>query len=584
MSGLDSALYTGLSGLSVNQQQLAVIGNNIANSNTTAFKSSRVLFTTEAYVTTDPGSPASSNFGGTNPSQTGLGATIGSIETDFTPGSIQTTGQDTDMAINGSGFFIAQSTSGQQFTRDGAFTLNSNNQLVTTNGAFVQGYGVDSNYNVVTSSLQNITIPLNTATTAQQTQNASFGGNLNASGSVSTTGSVLTSGDITTVGGSTTPTSTTLLTNLASAGSPSTPLYAVGDTLTVNADQGGTAITPALTFTVTSTSTLQDLQDFTTQGLNIDTTATPPTGSPTPGVSLVAGTAPNSVDLNIVGNSGTVNALTVPTGSTSLFKTSGSGTMPAFSLATAANGMSIDTGDFKTYDSLGNTVNVNVTATLESTSSTGTVWQFIATSPNNSGASTFAAGTPASTVVGAGTITFNSNGQYVSSTGGALNISRAGTGATDPMQVTLNFGNMTAVGEGSATDASTFSDTSQDGAAIGTLQSFTVGDDGTIQGTFSNGIKRTLGQIATATFSNEEGLTADGNNMYSASSGSGQPVVGAPGTLGSGEIAGGALEQSNVDLSTEFTNLIMASTGFSASSRVITTADQLVQDLLNSNR
>jgi flagellar hook protein FlgE len=320
-----------------------------------------------------------------------------------------------------------------------------------------------------------------------------------------------------------------------------------------------------------------------TQGMGIDTTATPPTGSPAPGVSLATGTAPNSIDLSVVGNAGTVNNLTASSGN-SLITINGTAGGPTYTQTASADGMSVDTGPITMYDSLGNSVDVDVTATLQSTGSTGMVWQYTATTPQNVGATTFTPGTPATSVVGTGTLTFNANGQFVSSTGNTLNVDRSGTGATSPMQVNLDFGNMTAVGEGTATDVSTLKETNQDGAAIGTLQSFAVSSDGTIKGTFSNGVQRTLGQIATATFSNQEGLVADGNNMYSAGTDSGQPVVGTPGSLGSGQIDGGSLEQSNVDLSTEFTNLIMASTGFSAASRVITTADQLVQDLLNSNR
>ncbi|HWB52765.1 MAG TPA: flagellar hook-basal body complex protein [Tepidisphaeraceae bacterium] len=585
--GLESALYTGLSGLSVNQQQLSVIGNNIANSNTTAFKSSRVIFTTEAYVTQSPGSPASSNFGGTNPSQTGLGATVGSIEKDFTAGQIQSTGHDTDMAINGDGFFVVQAKDGQQFTRNGAFELNANNQLVTTSGGFVQGYGVDSGFNLVTNSLQNITIPLGALTTAQQTGNAKFEGDLDAGGLPATTGSILNSQDITTVGGGATPTSTTLLTNLADASSSGTPMFAVGDTLTVQADRGtngGTALTP-LTFTVTATSTLQDLQDFMTQGLQIDTTVPPPGSSPAPGVSLITGTAPNSIDLSITGNAGTVNALS-QIANTPILTSTGSGT-PAFTTVTAATGESAGTtGGFLAYDSLGNIVNVNITATLQSTSSNGTIWQFIATSPDNANASTFTPGTPASAVIGEGTLTFNSSGQLISSTGATVNIDRSGTGAVSPMQVKLDFSQMTALSSAakSGTATSTLTPDSVDGAPIGTLVSFAVGSDGTITGTFNNGVQRTLGQIAIATFSNQQGLVDDGNNMYSAGTSSGQPIISGANTLGAGSIVGDSLEQSNVDLSTEFVNLIMASTGFSASSRVITTSDQLVQDLLNTSR
>src|SRR3982751_3685456 len=107
---LTSALYTGLSGLDVNQTRLNVVGNNIANVNTVAFKSSRALFKPQFYVTDAAGSPPSSEFGGTNPSQRGLGASVATIQKDFTTGSIESTGKPTDMAIDGEGFFIVQGT------------------------------------------------------------------------------------------------------------------------------------------------------------------------------------------------------------------------------------------------------------------------------------------------------------------------------------------------------------------------------------------------------------------------------------------------------------------------------------------
>src|SRR5882724_8954627 len=123
---LTSTLYTGLSGLDVNQTRLNVVGNNIANVNTVAFKSSRALFKPQFYVTDAAGTPPSSEFGGTNPSQRGLGASVATIEKDFTTGSIESTGKPNDMAIDGDGFFIVQG-SQQKFTRDGSFTLNSSN-------------------------------------------------------------------------------------------------------------------------------------------------------------------------------------------------------------------------------------------------------------------------------------------------------------------------------------------------------------------------------------------------------------------------------------------------------------------------
>src|SRR5687767_1067988 len=105
---LTSALFTGLSGLDVNQARLSVVGNNIANVNTVAFKSSRALFKPQFYVTDSGGTPPSGDFGGTNPNQRGLGAVVATIEKNFQPGAIEPTGKPTDLAIDGTGFFVVQ--------------------------------------------------------------------------------------------------------------------------------------------------------------------------------------------------------------------------------------------------------------------------------------------------------------------------------------------------------------------------------------------------------------------------------------------------------------------------------------------
>src|SRR5213083_1589202 len=98
---LSSTLFTGLSGLDVNQTRLNVVGNNIANVNTVAFKSSRAIFKPQFYVTDSAGSPSTADFGGQNPDQRGLGATVASIQKDFSAGSIDPTGKPTDLAIEG---------------------------------------------------------------------------------------------------------------------------------------------------------------------------------------------------------------------------------------------------------------------------------------------------------------------------------------------------------------------------------------------------------------------------------------------------------------------------------------------------
>ncbi|WP_258724207.1 flagellar hook protein FlgE [Cellulomonas sp. NS3] len=125
---------------------------------------------------------------------------------------------------------------------------------------------------------------------------------------------------------------------------------------------------------------------------------------------------------------------------------------------------------------------------------------------------------------------------------------------------------------------------SQDGYAAGTLESFALAADGTITGSFSNGLKQAIGRLALGSFTNPAGLSKAGGSLYRTSVNSGDALIGAAGTGGRGSLAGGALEMSNVDLSSEFTNLIVAQRGFQANSRVITTSDELLQELVNLKR
>ncbi|TFD87313.1 flagellar hook protein FlgE [Cryobacterium lactosi] len=125
---------------------------------------------------------------------------------------------------------------------------------------------------------------------------------------------------------------------------------------------------------------------------------------------------------------------------------------------------------------------------------------------------------------------------------------------------------------------------SQDGTAPGSLESYSFGKDGTLVGLFSNGEQKALGRIALATFTNPGGLEKTGSNGYRATFNSGTAALGAPGSTGLGSLTGGALEMSNVDLSQEFTNLIVAQRGFQANARIITTSDEVLQELTNLKR
>jgi flagellar hook protein FlgE len=122
---------------------------------------------------------------------------------------------------------------------------------------------------------------------------------------------------------------------------------------------------------------------------------------------------------------------------------------------------------------------------------------------------------------------------------------------------------------------------SQDGAPIGSLQSFSVSADGLVTGVFTNGTNQPLGRISLATFNNPMGLEKSGNSLYRATVNSGLAQIGISGTNGRGMISAGTLEMSNVDLAQEFTNLIVAQRGFQANSKVITASDQVLQDLVN---
>ncbi|MCU1563969.1 MAG: flagellar hook protein [Arthrobacter sp.] len=125
---------------------------------------------------------------------------------------------------------------------------------------------------------------------------------------------------------------------------------------------------------------------------------------------------------------------------------------------------------------------------------------------------------------------------------------------------------------------------SQNGRAAGTMESFTISKDGTVLGAFSNGAKEPVAQIAMAKFANSAGLEKAGNSMYRITANSGGAVLGTAGIDGFGSIAAGSLEMSNVDLSQEFTNLIVAQRGFQANARIITTSDEVLNELTNLKR
>jgi flagellar hook protein FlgE len=569
-----TALYTGLSGLTVNARNLDVIGNNIANANTTAYKSSRMLFATQFSRSLSQGSVPSNFIGGTNPSQVGLGAIVAGTQRNFSPGSLSVTGDQRDLAIDGQGFFIVNRGSTPLYTRAGAFRQNSVNELVTVTGERLQGYGVDSQFNIDRSALVDLKIPMGTLTVAEATTEARFTGQLNAAGALPVHGSQTTLNQIfLRAGASGTLDGTTLLTDVSDT-SGGASIYQAGQTLKLTGARKGTQVIADQNFAINAGTTVNDLMTFFTQALGINPAAGRNPDGTLPGVTI----DPTGV-ISIDGNAGVANTIDLAPGNFKLLSAGGSTANDrAFTptLNRPSDGESVRTR-FIVYDSLGGPVNVDLTAQLvQAVGGQGTIWRWYAESGDNTSGN--------GTALGTGLIEFDENGKIKDPGAFQISVDRTGTGAATPLSLDIDFksalGSVTAFKNPSASGTSTLLMAFQDGAPAGTLQSYTVGNDGIITGSFSNGRARTLGQVAIATFANQEGLSEVGSNLFTLASNSGVPIISQPLELGAGKIVGGSLELSNTELSQEFINLILASTGFSAASRVITTTDQLMQQLL----
>ncbi len=222
------------------------------------------------------------------------------------------------------------------------------------------------------------------------------------------------------------------------------------------------------------------------------------------------------------------------------------------------------------YDSLGAAHDLTITYTKTGNNT----WNYNANVPSTD----IQGGTGTTTSVGSGTLTFDSTGTLVSPTGSvSLSIGPLSNGAASLHPTwSLSYGSGNSLLTQTASTASN-SAKSQDGFAAGTLSSFAVLTDGTIQATFTNGQNRSIGQVALASFANPEGLSMSGNNLYNITSASGAPVVGVAGTGGRGTIVGSSVEASNVDVAKEFAQLIVAQRSYEANAKAITAFDQVEQ-------
>lgn len=546
---MSSSMLAGVSGLQASQEMLNVVGNNLANMNTTGYKAQNTLFSDLLYQTLVPAS--STKSGGTiNPVEVGFGTQVSTIETNVNQGALTTTGSPLDMALQGQGFFVANTPSGNLFTRDGAFGIDANGFLVDpSTGYRIQRTGTVGEASATSPGFQtpgvdDIQIPTGTGVPGHATANVTLQGNLsaNAAGPQAQT---LTTATPFTSGGAPATTATTL-NSLSDNIAP----YQAGDSIVL---QGTTTAgaTVNVTVPVSPTYTLGNLISAINTNFPGSTATLDSKGNL---VVTANANGPSKLQLSITDTAGD----------------KGASSWSAHGLqvtTTGQNGATVN-GAIQVYDTQGTPHNLSLTFQKQGPNT----WNLTASIPAADGTMI------TNTVSG---ITFNSDGSFRQITGPGT-ISFQINGLAAPQTITLNFGTpsgfngLTQFGGQSSAAA-----INQDGFAAGSLSSLSVSKDGTINGVFTNGQIFPLAQLAIAAFTNPAGLDRVGSNYYNFTVSSGVPQIGTAQAGGRGSIQEGALESSNVDVSLSFTQLITAQQAYEVNAKSITVSSQVLQELAN---
>lgn len=376
--------------------------------------------------------------------------------------------------------------------------------------------------------------------------------------------------------------SNTLLTNvLRRDGFDYDSMFELG-TLSFQGRKGGRAL-ERKEFTIAADTTVQDLMDFMNDVMGIQDSLDDPQ-HPIPGsinnipgetTTLSPGATINNGKIRFVSNNGVDSALSIGLSAFQLTTIAGEIETPNMSFGTIqeARGQSA-VADFVVYDSLGFPLDVRLTTVLESRDGTSTTYRWFADSADNDPA----LGEGIS--VGTGLVSFDGEGNLISATNSTVSIDRRNVPSQSPLEFNLDFSQIS----GLAANKATLAASRQDGSSAGKLTSFIVGEDGVIRGVFSNGVTRDLGQVRLARFANPAGLEQVGNNMFGQGVNSGLPIEGSPGGDGIGKLVAGALELSNTDIGRNLIDLVLATTQYRGNSRVIATAQQLLDELLNLRR
>ncbi|MFO7445021.1 MAG: flagellar hook protein FlgE [Ignavibacteriaceae bacterium] len=571
-----NSLFAGVSGMRNHQSMMDVIGNNIANVNTIGFKGSRITFSDAFNQFVKAGTNPTASTGGTNTFQVGLGMKINSIDRNWNQGTFERTGITTDMALQGPGMFVLKSNEERFYSRAGAFIFDADGKLVSPqNGAIVQGKVANSDGAVPPgNNLEDIVIDTNLKLPAIATDLIKWGGNLKSNSELTRSDNVVQRGN--------------LNSNFEAPATAPGPF----DTQTAIYNELGEKYILKVTYTATATPNEYDMtwrvldeegEPFLldpTDPLSID----PAYDGALPNPILFIENPPSSGNFVLDDTSKAYfdsdstddNHVTVPGFDAGFDIEAGSitqnGSTTTLSLSADGNREpNIVSGSVTIFDSLGTSHQV----TMKYTKILDNTWIWSASIPGISTDNGLA-------VDSTGTITFNSDGTLDPSKIAPNNpqLTFTPAGGANLMVIDLDFGR----GFGGVTQTSSSSVISalnQNGSASASLSNINIDQYGHIVGIFSNGNSRTLAQVMVATFANLNGLISVGDNLFSSYANSGDPRIASLGEESGTTVQSGALEQSNVDLSEEFTKMIVSQRGFQANARVISTADTLLQEITN---
>ena len=567
------SLYSGVAGLKTHQTRMDVIGNNIANVNTTAYKSSSMTFSELMSQTTQKasGANATTGVGGTNAKQIGLGVKAGAINTAITTqGSAQSTGNPFDIMITGDNFFVVSNGSENFFTRDGSFYVDgAGNLAMTSTGYNVMGWGVDEttgNIKQDTVTALRIMSAANMTYPPEATTQANISGILDENDK-----------DVTSANGKTVNLnffdargySYTAKFTFKQSGEPNTNVYSME--LTKLLDSTGAEIDiSALDF---GNRTQQKMETKVT--LNTDA---------------------YKWDGKVLK---TKDGTTEVANLADIFKADGSLITPADDAAAQKQQKALD-AIAKAYGYEGSTdefLNLYITSTANKDKQL-TIQDLLGNMMAGKRTDVLPADGSAITMEGryfeGTTVVFNKDTAKLESVGGSTTnlginaaFSQLGGNFSD---ITIDLSECTNYdNKGTSTIGATSGDLDGPGTGcgrrLGDMIGVSIQKDGMIYASYDNGMTKLLGQIATAAFANASGLEKEGDNLYSATLNSGEfDGIGVDITAGGGYMSTGQLEMSNVDLSSEFTEMITTQRGFQANSRIITVSDTLLEELTNLKR